>query len=120
MKKRNDDIYIRQNRYYAECDLQCNDADQQLESVFNIGWIILFLYNPEYIKYSDQSQPGKPAMDEDNRLWGFKKIDPRVEKIGRNQFAKHEGPGIRNMTCFESCGHAAVGDLNDKDNERCI
>ena len=58
------------------------------------------------------------ALDEDDGLRGYEDIDEGIEKIGRDEFAEHQGPGIRNMTCFKSGSHGAVGDLDDQQPKR--
>ncbi|MBL0346094.1 MAG: hypothetical protein IPP54_12675 [Anaerolineales bacterium] len=84
MNQRDDDVDVGQDGEYAQCDLERNHADQPLESVLDIGGVILFFYDVIYQRHKNQSQPGEPAMNEDDGLWGFKDVDPRVEQVGWN------------------------------------
>ena len=84
MDQRDDDIDVGQDGEHTQCDLECYRADQPFESDLNIGGVILFSYDVIYQWHKNQSQPRKPAMNEDDGLRGFKDVDPRVEQVGWN------------------------------------
>lgn len=81
--------------------------------------IVLLFHEIENERDGEHAQPGEPAMNEDDGLRGFENVEKGVKEIGRDQFAEHQGPGIGYMTGFESRGHAAVGDLQNEDDEGC-
>ena len=76
VQQRDNDVDVGENGQHAQCDLQCDHADQPLHSVLNIGGIILLFDIVEHHRHEDNSQQSKPGEDEDNNLHGHVNVNP--------------------------------------------
>ena len=75
MRQRNGNWHTEEHRQNAQENLKCDKRQKPIQSAFNFSSITLVSCRKIENHHGNEYCESKPAMDEDNGLWGFKNID---------------------------------------------